>query len=119
MNRVYSLVHPNEANFGLEFVSAFVLPLQGFWNSIIYIAVSWSTVVDLVRRFRIRHRQQSPDEGSVAIGLKQYAAKTNTYRIRKTAGESGSQVQIHDAASDDTGSTTHFARDCAGVIEKI
>lgn len=39
-NRVYSYVHPGEISLGLEFASAFVLPLQGFWNSIIYATTS-------------------------------------------------------------------------------
>ena len=39
-NRVYSVVHPNEISLGLEFASAFVLPLQGFWNALIYATTS-------------------------------------------------------------------------------
>jgi hypothetical protein len=39
-NRVYSYVHPNEISLGLELASAFVLPLQGFWNAIIYATTS-------------------------------------------------------------------------------
>jgi fatty-acid desaturase len=50
VNRVYSLAHPDTLNFGLEFTSAFVLPLQGFWNSIIYCAISWSSIRQLIRR---------------------------------------------------------------------
>ncbi|KAK8136941.1 hypothetical protein PG984_004881 [Apiospora sp. TS-2023a] len=41
-NRVYSLVHPGEISFPLEIMSALVLPLQGFWNALIYIVTSWS-----------------------------------------------------------------------------
>lgn len=40
INRVYSLVHPDEVSFPLLFISALVLPLQGFWNAVIYIATS-------------------------------------------------------------------------------
>lgn len=40
-NRVYSVVHVAESSEPLEFMSAFVLPLQGFWNAIIYIVTSW------------------------------------------------------------------------------
>lgn len=35
-NRVYSVVHPGAISVPLTFASAFVLPLQGFWNAIIY-----------------------------------------------------------------------------------
>ncbi|KAI0021863.1 hypothetical protein F4780DRAFT_789629 [Xylariomycetidae sp. FL0641] len=45
-NRVYSVVHVNEASIPLELASAVVLPLQGFWNAIIYAVTSWSAVKD-------------------------------------------------------------------------
>ncbi|KAL2003617.1 hypothetical protein VTN02DRAFT_3163 [Thermoascus thermophilus] len=41
VNRVYSLARPVEDNFGLNYASGFVLPLQGFWNSLIYLSISW------------------------------------------------------------------------------
>jgi len=40
-NRFYSVIHQNQASQPLEYMSAFVLPLQGFWNAIIYLATSW------------------------------------------------------------------------------
>ncbi|KAK8191160.1 uncharacterized protein BKA78DRAFT_313546 [Phyllosticta capitalensis] len=41
-NRVYSLTHPNQTNFGLNLIAAIVLPMQGFCNLTIYIATSWN-----------------------------------------------------------------------------
>lgn len=41
-NRVYSVVHPGYASVPLQFMSAIVLPLQGFWNAVIYVSTSWS-----------------------------------------------------------------------------
>ncbi|KAH0848865.1 hypothetical protein AYO21_09565 [Fonsecaea monophora] len=40
VNRVYTLVWPDDSVFGLDFASGLVLPLQGFWNTIIYIVTS-------------------------------------------------------------------------------
>lgn len=40
-NRVYSVVKAQQINAPLEIMSAFVLPLQGFWNSLIYAVTSW------------------------------------------------------------------------------
>lgn len=40
-NRVYSVVKNGEISLPLEYMSAFVLPLQGFWNAIIYMTTSW------------------------------------------------------------------------------
>lgn len=41
-NRVYSVVHPNSVSVPLQFMSVFVLPLQGFWNAVIYAVTSWT-----------------------------------------------------------------------------
>jgi hypothetical protein len=41
-NRVYSMVHAGEFSKPLFYASAFVLPLQGFWNAIIYAVTSWA-----------------------------------------------------------------------------
>lgn len=40
-NRVYSVVHRNEISLPLEYMSSLVLPLQGFWNAVIYVVTSW------------------------------------------------------------------------------
>jgi hypothetical protein len=53
-NRIYSLVHGNEICIPLEFMAAFVLPLQGFWNAVIYIATSWSACLDFVNGMKKR-----------------------------------------------------------------
>ncbi|KAL2817245.1 hypothetical protein BDW59DRAFT_152856 [Aspergillus cavernicola] len=54
INRVYAFVHPDGSNFGLNYASSFVLPLQGFWNSLIYMFISWrcfkSAFADLRKR---------------------------------------------------------------------
>ena len=39
-NRVYGLLYPNAPNFPLNVCSALVLPLQGFWNTLIYFTTS-------------------------------------------------------------------------------
>jgi hypothetical protein len=38
---VFSVLHPELHNFPIAYTSAVVLPLQGFWNAIIYIIISW------------------------------------------------------------------------------
>ena len=47
VNRIYSLIHPDATNFGLNLVGCFVLPLQGFWNAIIYFSTSFSICKEL------------------------------------------------------------------------
>ncbi|KAJ6168062.1 hypothetical protein N7497_000905 [Penicillium chrysogenum] len=43
VNRLYALSRHNHHIFGLTYASSFVLPLQGFWNAVIYITVSWQS----------------------------------------------------------------------------
>ncbi|KAI5462041.1 hypothetical protein BGZ63DRAFT_453289 [Mariannaea sp. PMI_226] len=41
-NRIYMLTHTDGAAPALEYLSAAVLPLQGFWNAMIYMVTSWA-----------------------------------------------------------------------------
>jgi hypothetical protein len=56
VNRVYAFARPNEFSFGLNYTSSFVLPLQGFWNSLIYVSISWPAFRTLWRDMRFRPR---------------------------------------------------------------
>ncbi|RFU23784.1 hypothetical protein B7463_g12554, partial [Scytalidium lignicola] len=40
INRLSTLIDPRYLSFGLNYAAAFVIPLQGFWNSIIFITIS-------------------------------------------------------------------------------
>ena len=40
-NRLYQYIHQNTSNYGLNLTSALVLPLQGFWNAMIYVSTTW------------------------------------------------------------------------------
>ncbi|KAJ6086412.1 hypothetical protein N7467_005326 [Penicillium canescens] len=54
VNRVYALARPDNFSFGLNYASGFVLPLQGFWNSLIYVSISWPAFKTLWRNLRSR-----------------------------------------------------------------
>lgn len=41
VNRLYQLAHPEHPSYALNFISAVVLPSQGFWNAVIYAHASW------------------------------------------------------------------------------
>ncbi|MCJ1422428.1 hypothetical protein MMC29_000308 [Sticta canariensis] len=49
INRVYSLVHPDLISVPFTYASGVVLPLMGFWNSVIYITTSWTPCKMLFR----------------------------------------------------------------------
>lgn len=53
-NRVYTLIRPDDFCFGLNYVSSFVLPLQGFWNSLIYVSISWPAFKSLGAELQYR-----------------------------------------------------------------
>lgn len=50
VNRVVTLVHPDDITFGLNYASGMVLPLQGFWNTIVYIFISLPACKALIRK---------------------------------------------------------------------
>lgn len=54
VNRVYGLRYPESPSFALNIGSAIVLPLQGFWNTVIYFATSLSICTNVWVRFRSR-----------------------------------------------------------------
>lgn len=65
-NRVYSLVHKQSSSAPLEFMSAFVLPLQGFWNAVIYAVTSWNACKNLISDLRLGRR---PDVTELVGGM--------------------------------------------------
>ena len=46
--RVYSLIHPGTAWWPLAYSAGLVLPLMGFWNTVIYVTTSWSAIRSFV-----------------------------------------------------------------------
>ena len=85
VNRLYALVHPAAPpNFALSYVAGLVLPLTGFWNSIIYIVTSRVAVralfVDDIapwlglscgrrRGSGEKHRQPPPSRGQSQVSV--------------------------------------------------
>jgi hypothetical protein len=49
INRLYSLTHGDRISFSLSVASGCVLPLQGFWNTLIYFTTSWKVFCEEVR----------------------------------------------------------------------
>ncbi|KAF4994047.1 hypothetical protein FGRMN_6081 [Fusarium graminum] len=87
-NRVYSVFHPQSSSHALEFMSAFVLPLQGFWNALIYAVTSWSACKNLMSDIRTGRR---PDVTELVGGMKPEAsahhARTPTNGHRHNLGQ--------------------------------
>jgi hypothetical protein len=82
-NRVYSVFHPQSSSQTLEFMSAFVLPLQGFWNALIYMVTSWSACKSLMSDLRTgRHPDVTELVGGMApdVGANHLRTATNNHR---------------------------------------
>lgn len=54
IHRVQSLAHPDRPSFGLTIAAGLVLPLMGFWNSVIYLVISHEAVRNLFTRY-VKH----------------------------------------------------------------
>ncbi|KAI1505875.1 hypothetical protein F5X99DRAFT_173629 [Biscogniauxia marginata] len=94
-NRVYSVIHAGQISVPLEMISAVVLPLQGFWNAIIYIVTSWSAVkmffTDLGRHSR--QRPLSTNYPSELNDKRNFAFKLSS-RSNNTSYESESMTEL-------------------------
>lgn len=64
VNRVYSLIHPELVTLPFTYASGVVLPLMGFWNSVIYITTSW-TAVRLLFTGQLRGPGRLPSQSSL------------------------------------------------------
>jgi hypothetical protein len=93
VNRVYTLVRPNDSLFGLDFASGLVLPLQGFWNTIIYIVTSlpackalWADIVTACSA-----RAPRPDRTTPALTL----ATKHNHNNHRVLGSDDTRADIH------------------------
>ncbi|OLN97625.1 G-protein coupled receptor 1-like protein 1 [Colletotrichum chlorophyti] len=92
-NRVYSVIHSRQSSTPLEFMSAFVLPLQGFWNALIYVVTSWKACKTLWTD--IRYASQRPDVTELVGSLRhseQFKAATPTRRAKNYESESMTEL---------------------------
>lgn len=104
INRVYTLVYPDQASYGLNIAAAVVLPLQGVWNAVIYFTTSWKIFREEMEATRVglrmleflrldsgadRTRQGSgAGGGSFAIGSSVMTPRSEMGRSRRLDGES-------------------------------
>jgi hypothetical protein len=76
-NRVYGVVHADALNFGLNLLAATVLPLQGFFNTCVYMFISRHELYLKFKELRGRVVGRRQDRsGSVAELASEYRAST-------------------------------------------
>ncbi|KAJ4414973.1 hypothetical protein N0V82_007622 [Gnomoniopsis sp. IMI 355080] len=102
INRVYTLIYPDKASYGLNIAAAVVLPLQGVWNAVIYFTTSWKIFREemeatrtgrrLLRVLRLgsRSAETGPRQsgGSFALGSSERTPRSEMGRNRRLEGES-------------------------------
>lgn len=107
-NRVYSVVQNGEVSLPLEYMSAFVLPLQGFWNAIIYMTTSWKACKmlweDVTSGFK-KGGSLGADSSSSPSDLTKSAHLRSPSRLQRVMGRDG--VGSHAGPS---GKAGHFHR---------
>ncbi|KAK7967403.1 uncharacterized protein PG986_001680 [Apiospora aurea] len=108
-NRLYSLVHPGEISYPLEIMSAIVLPLQGFWNALIYMVTSWSGCKMFFSDvFRRSGRSKPNDFASEFHGRRKGAFKRSARNIHMGGAESESMTELaYDSRSTSNEETKH------------
>lgn len=107
-NRVYSLVHDKETSLPLEYMSAFVLPLQGFWNAVIYATTSWSACKDIIKKLLPKRRLSLS-----SFGVEGPSGSNSNKKTAHTSDHQRRQSQFRSAGSSGTirsESTTELAK---------
>jgi len=104
INRIYTIVRPGEIIFGLNLAAAFVLPLQGFWNAVIYMATSSFAVKclwqDIMAAFRLKFgtapsvQAGRPSSSARATELNDRASKISSNTINYDPKRSSSQSEL-------------------------
>lgn len=107
VNRVYGLIHPHNPSYVLNIGSAIVLPLQGFWNTVIYFMTSMSICKSLWNgRASRRQRKQWRDDCGPSI-------------VYLGGGGEGDEVILKKTGDDDSimeMSTTRSERSIEGSL---
>lgn len=108
-NRVFSVVHKGQVSLPLEYISATVLPLQGFWNAVIYTITSWPAVKALWRQLRSGKRLSGG-------GLKTMAAAFSSEGDKQAYRSSRQGNNRPDKYFEETDSVTelHLSRPTTG-----
>jgi hypothetical protein len=82
-NRVFSVVHPGQVSIYLEYASAFVLPLQGFWNALIYATTSLPACRQVWTTIKERKRFSG---GGLRTVMAAFSADNDQYTGNRTPG---------------------------------
>ncbi|KAF5013480.1 hypothetical protein FDECE_505 [Fusarium decemcellulare] len=103
-NRMYSHIHPKEVSKPLQFMSATVLPLQGFWNAVIYAVTSWAACKALLEErglLRLRTRLNEPATWEAEETRSRRRSKLKTMLNSRTEDSESLRELAYPTKSDD------------------
>ncbi|KAH7112646.1 G-protein coupled receptor [Dactylonectria macrodidyma] len=87
INRVNSLINPDNSSYALNIATAVVLPLQGVWNTAIYFATSWSKVKEGIRAWMSNQSAHHRDNhGGTGLGGARIEVPWGAQRDRSNMG---------------------------------
>ncbi|KAL8683247.1 MAG: hypothetical protein Q9186_000749 [Xanthomendoza sp. 1 TL-2023] len=100
VNRIYDLVHPNAVSYSLNFISAIVLPLMGFWNAVIYFATTHTVCATI---FWDQMERWAPKKRSARIARSSRSIN-ESHSLRTSRVGGGSMTEGLVLTSKETGS---------------
>lgn len=106
INRVYTLIYPNKASYGLNIAAAVVLPLQGVWNAVIYFTTSWKIFREEVEATRAGQRLLKflhLNSGEDGTGTRQSGSFALASAVRMPRSEMGRSRRLEDESRNGEG----------------
>ncbi|KAL9579925.1 MAG: hypothetical protein Q9212_004810 [Teloschistes hypoglaucus] len=98
INRIYDLAMPTHVSYPLNYVSALVLPLMGFWNAVIYFVttrrVCAAVLWDFADRWAPRKKAVTPPSGLGRHASRNLSRANSSARRSRLRGDSFSEVLI-------------------------
>ncbi|KAL8799394.1 MAG: hypothetical protein Q9200_007552 [Gallowayella weberi] len=100
INRIYDLARPNDVSYSLNFISAIVLPLMGFWNAVIYFATTHAVCTTI---FWDQMERWAPKKRSARIA-RSSANTSQNHSLRASRVGRGSMTEGLVLTSNESGS---------------
>ena len=91
INRLYSIAHPDRLVFWLNYIETLVLPLQGFFNAIVYMITSQTACRNLWRSMTGAH--ELPRKSSAVAGTESLPRKGETKFERMGMGKADTKLE--------------------------
>ena len=90
INRVYSIAHPDSLVFWLNYIETLLFPLQGFFNTLVYIVTSQTACRNLWRG--MTGKSQLPRKDSTVTGMDGALPRGSSRLERLGLGKAGTKL---------------------------